>query len=57
MDYLNVDKIITAYAVTSDRRIDLSGYRGCYFTTQLPSENINLCKQTQSHATYLFAQI
>jgi len=31
MDYLNGDTISTSYTVTSDRQIDLSGYRGFYF--------------------------
>ena len=56
-DYLNGDITSVLNTVTSTRQIDLSGYRGFYFTTQLPSENVNFMQKNQGKICNILAKI
>ena len=55
-DYLNGDITSVLNTVTSTRQIDLSGYRGFYFTTQLPSENVNFMQKNQGRVCNFLAK-
>ena len=50
-NYLNGDITSVLNTVTSTQQIDLSGYHGFYFTTQLPSENVNFMQKNQGRDT------
>ena len=56
-DYLNGDVTSSLNSVISTRQIDLSGYRGFYFTTQLPSENVNFMQKNQGRVCNILAKI